>query len=74
MQGSIIGVADILGDWREEIIATVGGELRIYSTTIPAKDRQVCLMQDPIYRLDVATASQGYFQIPGLAVPPGTTH
>ena len=29
-------VADVLGDWREEIITSVPGELRIYSTTIPA--------------------------------------
>ena len=56
--------ADILGDWREEIIVSIEGELRIYTTTIPAIDRRVCLMQDPIYRLDVAHLSMGYAQPP----------
>ena len=46
--------ADILGDWREEIITYTSGELRIYTTIIPATDRRVCLMQDPLYRIDVA--------------------
>ena len=48
--------ADILGDWREEIIAATrdGKELRIFTTTIPTKHRLVTLMQDPIYRLSVA--------------------
>ena len=40
------------------------GELRIYTTTLPAKDRRVCLMQDPVYRADVAHRSQGYDQSP----------
>ncbi len=39
-------------------------ELRIYTTTIPAADRRVCLMQDPIYRADVVSAAMGYFQVP----------
>jgi rhamnogalacturonan endolyase len=66
IEGAVVAIADILGDWREEIITSVAGELRIYTTTIPATDRRVCLMQDPIYRLDVAGAAQGYFQVPGL--------
>jgi rhamnogalacturonan endolyase len=56
--------ADVVGDWREEIITSVEGELRIYTTTIPASDRRVCLMQDPIYRLDVAHLAMGYEQPP----------
>lgn len=64
VQGYQVAWADILGDWREEIIVSVEGELRIYTTTIPAKDRRVCLMQDPIYRLDVAHLSMGYAQVP----------
>ncbi|MDF1570543.1 MAG: silent information regulator protein Sir2 [Bacteroidales bacterium] len=64
VEGKIIMVADILGDWREEVIATVPGELRIYSTTIKARDKRVTLMQDPIYRVDVAHASMGYTQPP----------
>ncbi len=64
VQGYQVAWADILGDWREEIIVSVEGELRIYTTTIPAQDRRVCLMQDPIYRLDVAHLSMGYAQVP----------
>ncbi|MEF8787708.1 MAG: silent information regulator protein Sir2, partial [Planctomycetota bacterium] len=64
LKGEYIASADVLGDWREEIIMTVPGELRIYTTTIPADDRRTCLMQDPIYRLDVAIAAMGYTQVP----------
>ena len=62
--GSVVGVADILGDWREELIVSVPGELRIYSTTISAQDRRVCLMQDALYRLDVCIQAMGYTQCP----------
>jgi len=64
---AVVAVADVLGDWREELIVTDPGELRIYTTTIPAKDRRVCLMQDPIYRVDVAHAAMGYYQVPMLS-------
>jgi rhamnogalacturonan endolyase len=33
--GRVILKADVLGDWREEIIASVDGELRIYTTPDP---------------------------------------
>jgi rhamnogalacturonan endolyase len=66
-EGRIVAVADILGDWREEIITSVEGEIRIYITTIPATDRHVCLMQDPLYRNDVALAAMGYYQVPMLS-------
>ncbi|MBU0608942.1 MAG: hypothetical protein KKI08_13740, partial [Armatimonadetes bacterium] len=58
--------ADILGDWREEFVTSVKGELRIYTTTIPATDRHVCLLQDHIYRIDVAHLAMGYAQNPML--------
>ncbi|MFX1568638.1 MAG: silent information regulator protein Sir2 [Promethearchaeota archaeon] len=64
VQGYQVAWADILGDWREEIIVSLEGELRVYTTTIPAQDRRICLMQDPIYRLDVAHLSMGYAQVP----------
>jgi hypothetical protein len=64
IEGMIIMMADILGDWREELITYVRGELRIYTTVIPAADRRVCLMQDPLYRLDVAFRAMGYEQVP----------
>jgi hypothetical protein len=60
IEGNIVQVADILGDWREEIVTVTSGELRIYSTTIPAADRRMCLMLDPLYRSDVAHHTMGY--------------
>lgn len=74
IEGSIVMMADVLGDWREELITSLPGELRMYSTTIPAKDRRPSLMQDPGYRLEVAHRSMGYEQSPVpsfyLGVPP----
>jgi rhamnogalacturonan endolyase len=67
LKADFVAVADVVGDWREEIIACVNGEVRIYVTTIPAVDRRACLMQDPIYRLDVAFAAMGYYQVPMLS-------
>lgn len=64
VEGDLIAVADVLGDWREELITSVNGELRIYVSAIPAKDRRVSLMQDPIYRNDVVHAAMGYYQVP----------
>ncbi len=54
--------ADILGDWREEVIlrSTDGRELRIYTTTIPTPHRLPTLMHDPQYRLSVAWQNVGY--------------
>ena len=56
--------ADILGDWREEVIARnhESTELRIFVTTIPTDHRINCLMQDIPYRLSVATQNVGYNQ------------
>ncbi len=56
--------ADILGDWREEVIlrTTDNTELRIYTTPIPAESRLVTLMHDPQYRLSVAWQNIGYNQ------------
>ncbi len=64
IEGPVMVWADILGDWREEILTYRQGELRIYTTVIPAADRRVCLMQDPIYRRDVALKSMGYDHVP----------
>ena len=56
--------ADILGDWREEVIwrTTANKELRIYTTTIPSQHRLYTLMHDPQYRLSVAWENVGYNQ------------
>ena len=53
-------IADVIGDWREEVITSMPGELRIYVSTIPAKDRNTCLLQDPVYRNTVTSTTQGY--------------
>ena len=63
-EGSVQQVADITGDWREEIVTFAQGQLRIYATAIPAAARRVCLMQDPLYRNDVTHRSMGYPHVP----------
>jgi rhamnogalacturonan endolyase len=72
--------ADILGDWREEVIfrTTDNNSLRIYTTTIPAANRIYTLMHDPQYRLSIAWQNVAYNQPPhpgfylgdGMAEPP----
>ena len=56
--------ADILGDWREEVIwrSADNRELRIYTTTEPTEHRLTTLMHDPVYRLSVAWQNVGYNQ------------
>lgn len=68
IEGKVVMVADIIGDWREEIVTSLPGELRIYSTNIPADSRKVCLMQNRQYRLGAANASMGYFYPPQLGL------
>ena len=67
LEGRLQMVADVLGDWREELIMTLPGEMRIYTTPLPADSRHVCLMQDPIYRSYVYSAAMGYYQVPMLS-------
>jgi len=72
--------ADILGDWREEVIwrAADNASLRIYTTTVPAANRLFTLMHDPQYRAAVAWQNVGYNQPPhpsfflgdGMKAPP----
>jgi rhamnogalacturonan endolyase len=72
--------ADILGDWREEVIwrTTDNKELRIYTTTIPTDHRIYTLMHDPVYRLSIAwqnvaynqPAYTGFYLGDGMAAPP----
>jgi rhamnogalacturonan endolyase len=64
-------MGDFIGGWREELITAVRGEMRIYSTTIPATNRRVCLMQDPLYRMDVVMQTMGYFYPPQLSTSLG---
>lgn len=67
VEGTYVATADILGDWREEIIVSLPAELRIYVTPIPAQDRRPSLITDPIYRLDVTVGAMGYYQCPLLS-------
>jgi hypothetical protein len=73
-------LADVLGDWREEVIwrNTGNTELRIYTTTIPAENRIHTLLHDRMYRMAVAWQNVGYNQPPhpgfhlgvGMNAPP----
>ena len=69
--------ADILGDWREEVIARTpdSSELRIFVSPIPTDYRINCLMQDIPYRLSVAAQNVGYNQPsePGFYLGPDNT-
>ena len=64
IEGTILLIGDIEGDWREEIVTAVGDEIRIYGTCIPAADRRTTLLQDPVYRSYLVQRSQGYPQSP----------
>ena len=55
---SIIYIGDLFGDWREEIVTFTANEVRIYTTTIPAKKRLYALMHNPLYRLNVGQWGQ----------------
>jgi len=61
IQGRLIAVVDCLGDYREEVITSLKGELRIYSTTVPTTERRICLMQDHQYRLGIVAQTMGYY-------------
>src|SRR6185503_6565359 len=72
--------ADLLGDWREEVIwrTSDNTSLRVYSTIAPADNRIYTLMHDPQYRLAIASQNAGYNQPPhpgfflgdGMPAPP----
>jgi rhamnogalacturonan endolyase len=56
--------ADLVGDWREEIVAASldGKAIAVFTTTIPTKHRMPTLMHDPVYRLGVAWQNVSYNQ------------
>jgi len=72
--------ADILGDWREEVIwrKADNTELRIYTATEITTHSLYTLMHDPVYRLGVAAQNTAYNQPPhtgfhlgvGMSAPP----
>jgi rhamnogalacturonan endolyase len=72
--------ADVLGDWREEVIWRTADNtaLRIYTTTAPASNRIYTLMHDRQYRVAIAWQNTAYNQPPhpsfyigeGMSAPP----
>ena len=72
--------ADLLGDWREELVAreSTNANLRVYTTTNVTKRRIYTLMHDPTYRAQVSFEQSAYNQPPhtgfhigsGMADPP----
>jgi rhamnogalacturonan endolyase len=76
--------ADILGDWREELIYRTrdNKELRIFTTTIPTTHKFYSLMQDPQYRLSIVWQNVAYNQPPhtsfymgeGMQPPPAPSN
>ncbi|MBN1128508.1 MAG: rhamnogalacturonan lyase [Chitinispirillaceae bacterium] len=70
-------VADILGDWREEVIwrTTDNRSLRIYSTPINTTIRLYTLMHDVTYRCQVSAQQTSYNQPshPGFYLGDGMT-
>ncbi len=56
--------ADLLGDWREEIVGRSGDSLRVYISTLNTDYKLTTLMHDSQYRNSVATENVGYNQPP----------
>jgi rhamnogalacturonan endolyase len=67
IEGRALAIADLFGDWREEIIAALPGELRIYSSTRASTWRRPWLMDDRQYRLGVVAGTMGYYREPQLS-------
>ncbi|MCG7215588.1 rhamnogalacturonan lyase [Paenibacillus mucilaginosus] len=66
--------ADLIGDWREEVIWRTSDStaLRIYTTNAVTTTKLHTLMHDPVYRLGVAWQNVGYNQPPHTSYYLGT--
>ncbi len=66
--------ADLLGDWREEVLVRTedSSALRLYTTTDVTEHRIHTLMHDPLYRLGIAWQNTGYNQPPHTSFFLGT--
>ena len=55
---------DIIGDWREEVLLRTedNSALRLYVTTIPTEYRFHTFLEDPVYRISIATQNVAYNQ------------
>ena len=66
--------ADIVGDWREEILLRTEDNtaLRLYVSTLPTDYRFHTFLEDPVYRISVATQNVSYNQPtqPGFYIGP----
>ncbi|MFF8382154.1 rhamnogalacturonan lyase [Streptomyces kanasensis] len=73
-KGSPALSADLLGDWREEMLWRNADStaLRLYSTPHPTEYRLPTLMHDPVYRTGVAWQNTGYNQPPQVGYYLGT--
>ncbi|MFN8438848.1 MAG: carbohydrate-binding protein [Cytophagales bacterium] len=70
--------ADLLGDWREEIVmgSTKMDSIKIFTTIIPTKHKLYTLMHDPTYRCAISFQNTAYNQPPhlGFYIGNGTTN
>ena len=55
---------DIVGDWREEVLFRTedSSALRLYVSTIPTDYRFHTFLEDPVYRISIATQNVAYNQ------------
>lgn len=55
---------DIIGDWREEVLlrSEDNAALRLYVSTIPTEYRFHTFLEDPVYRISIATQNVAYNQ------------
>ena len=55
---------DLVGDWREEVLVrtTDNSALRLYISTIPTDYRFHTFLEDPVYRISIATQNVAYNQ------------
>ena len=55
---------DLVGDWREEVLlrAEDDSSLRLYVTRIPTEYRFHTFLEDPVYRISIATQNVAYNQ------------
>ena len=65
---------DIVGDWREEVLLRTADNtaLRLYVSTIPTDYRFHTFLEDPVYRISIATQNVAYNQLtqPGFYFGP----
>ncbi len=66
VEGRVLAIGDVLGDWREELVVATDDEIRIYTSTLPATNRKVTLLQNHQYRIGMALQGMGYWSPPQL--------